>query len=117
MIHVRHQVLFETEGEKTVIRLFGEVDHHSAVGVRAQIDEKLLAERSKTVYLDLSRVDFMDSSGLGLIMGRLATVNRYGGKLILLDPSPAAKRMIRLAALERVIQIQYSNSERSDSND
>ena len=108
MIHVRHQVLFETERDTVYIRLFGEIDHHSAVGVRTEIDEKLRAERPGTVYMDLSRVDFMDSSGLGLIMGRLATVNRYGGNFIVLDPSPAAKRMIRLAALDRVIKIQFS---------
>ena len=112
MIHVKHQVAFEEDETGLYVRLSGEIDHHSAVGVRVQIDEKLLSDRPKTVYLDLSRIDFMDSSGLGLIMGRLATANRYGGKLIVLDPSPAAQKMIRLAALERVIQIHFSETER-----
>ncbi|MBE6529586.1 MAG: STAS domain-containing protein [Ruminococcaceae bacterium] len=110
MIHIKHQVNFETEGEALYIRLSGEIDHHSAVGVRVGIDEKMLSDRPKIVYLDLSSIDFMDSSGLGLIMGRLATANRYGGQLIVLDPSVAAQRMIRLAALDRVIQIQFSKN-------
>lgn len=110
MIHVKHRVDFETEGNELYVRLFGEIDHHSAVGVRVQIDEKLFSDRPKTVYLDLSSIDFMDSSGLGLIMGRLATANRYGGQLIVLDPSPAAQKMIRLAALERIVQIQFSKN-------
>ena len=117
MIHVKHQVAFEKDGNTLYIRLFGEIDHHSAVDIRVQIDEKLLSERPGFVYLDLSSIDFMDSSGLGLVMGRLATANRYGGQLILLDPSSAARRMIRLAALDRVIPIQYSNQERRSSND
>ena len=118
MIHLKHQIAFENFEDALYIRLSGEIDHHSAVGVRVQIDEKLLAERPKTVYLDLSEIDFMDSSGLGLIMGRLATANRYGGQLILFDPSQAARRMIRLAALDRVIPIQYSDEEeRSKNND
>ncbi len=112
MIHVKHQLAFEEEGEELYVLLSGEIDHHSAVGVRVAIDEKLLSDRPKTIYLDLSHIDFMDSSGLGLIMGRLATANRYGGQLIVLDPSPAAQRMIRLAALERVIQIQFSDNGR-----
>lgn len=116
MIHVKHQLAFERAGDILYIRLFGEIDHHSAVGVRVQIDEKLLSDRPKIAYLDLSSIDFMDSSGLGLIMGRLAAANRYGGQLIVLDPSPAAQRMISLAALNRVIQIQFSNTERSASN-
>ena len=115
MIHVKHQVAFERMQDTLYIRLSGEIDHHSAVDVRVQIDEKLLSDRPKYVYLDLSSIDFMDSSGLGLIMGRLATANRYGGQLIVLDPSPAAGRMIRLAALDRVIQIQFSNTERRTS--
>ena len=117
MMHLKHQVAFERADEALYVRLSGEIDHHSAVGVRVQIDEKLLSERPPIVYLDLSSIDFMDSSGLGLMMGRLATANRYGGRLIVLDPSPAAQRMIALAALDRVIQIQYSNTERSTSND
>lgn len=117
MIHVKHQVAFETEGNILYIHLSGEIDHHSAIGVRVQIDEKLLADRPKYVYLDLSAIDFMDSSGLGLIMGRQATANRYGGQLIVLDPSPAAERMIKLSALERVIQIQFSKTERGTDHD
>lgn len=117
MIHVKHQVAFETVNNALIVRLSGEIDHHSAVSVRVQIDEKLLSDRPSIVYLDLSSIDFMDSSGLGLIMGRLATANRYGGELIVLDPSPAAQRMISLAALNRVIQIQFSNTERSVSHD
>ena len=117
MIHVKHQVAFETANGALYVRLSGEIDHHSAVDVRVQIDDKLLSDRPGTVYLDLSSIDFMDSSGLGLIMGRLATANRYGGELIVLDPSPAAQRMISLAALNRVIHIQFSNTERSISHD
>lgn len=117
MIHVKHQVAFESAGETLYVRLSGEIDHHSAVGVRVGIDEKLMNDRPRVVYLDLSSVDFMDSSGLGLIMGRLATANRYGGELIVLDPSAAAERIISLAALNRVIKIQFSEQERGKKHD
>ena len=70
MIRNGTQVMYEKRGEVMVIRVGGEIDHHSAVAVRTGIDARLAAERPTRVMLELSAVDFMDSSGLGLIMGR-----------------------------------------------
>ncbi len=113
MIKTNHQIVYESAGDALVIRLWGEIDHHSAVDVRTRIDDKLLAERPHRVLLDLSAIDFMDSSGLGLIMGRFSLVRRYGGKFAVLDPSPAASRMMSLAGMERMIAIQYTKQERN----
>ena len=99
------QVVYETKGDTLVVRVGGEIDHHSAVSVRVGIDEKIAAERPGRVLLELSRVDFMDSSGLGLIMGRYALVQKYGGNFAVLDPSTAVLKIIRLAGMERMITI------------
>lgn len=88
-----------------IVRVGGEIDHHNAVTVRTGIDEKIAAERPPKVMLELSGVDFMDSSGLGLIMGRYALVKRYGGSLAVLDPSPAVLKIIKLAGMERMVSI------------
>ena len=88
-----------------MIRNGGQVTYDSAVSVRTGIDEKLSAERPLKVYLELSGVDFMDSSGLGLIMGRYALVKRYGGTLAVLDPSPAVLKIMKLAGMERMVSI------------
>lgn len=105
MIRNGNQVTYETRGETLVIHVGGEIDHHSAVVVRTGIDEKLAAERPQKVMLELSGVDFMDSSGLGLIMGRYALVKKYGGSLSVLDPSPAVVKIIKLAGMERMVSI------------
>ncbi len=105
MIRNGNQVSYETRGETLVIHVGGEIDHHSAVVVRTGIDEKLAAERPQKVMLELSGVDFMDSSGLGLIMGRYALVKKYGGSLSVLDPSPAVVKIIKLAGMERMVSI------------
>lgn len=117
MIRTNHQIVYETRGDALVIRLFGEIDHHSAVDVRTHIDEKLLSERPARVCLDLSAIDFMDSSGLGLMMGRFSLVRRYGGNFVVLDPSPAALKMISLAGMERLITIKYTNQERNRNHE
>ena len=105
MIRNGGQIVYETKGETLVVHVGGEIDHHSAVAVRASIDERIAVERPSRVLLELSRVDFMDSSGLGLIMGRYALVQKYGGSFAVLDPSMAVLKIIKLAGMERMITI------------
>ena len=88
-----------------MVHIGGEIDHHSAVSVRTGIDEQISTQRPMRLLLELSAVDFMDSSGLGLIMGRYALMKRYGGTLAVLDPSPAVLKMVKLAGMERMISI------------
>ena len=105
MIKNGGQVTYVTKGDDLVVHVGGEIDHHSAVSVRTGIDQKIAAERPARVLLELSAVDFMDSSGLGLIMGRFALVKQYGGNLAVLDPSPAVVKIMKLAGMERMITI------------
>ncbi len=105
MIRNGTEIQYEMKGEVMVIHLGGEIDHHSAVAVRTGIDAQITAERPSRVLLELSDVDFMDSSGLGLIMGRFALVKRYGGTLAVLDPSAAVLKIIKLAGMERMVSI------------
>ena len=99
------QVSYEEKGDTLVVHIGGEIDHHSAVQVRTEIDERIIATSPAKVLLELSNVDFMDSSGLGLIMGRFALQKKCGGTLALLDPSQAVMKMIKLAGMERMVSI------------
>ena len=108
MIRNGTQVTYEKRSDALVICVSGEIDHHSAVAVRTGIDNEITARRPHRVLLKLSAVDFMDSSGLGLIMGRFALVRRYGGTLAVLDPSPAVIKIIKLAGMERMVSILRS---------
>ena len=101
-------IRYEVRGETLVVHVGGEIDHHSAVAVRTGIDAEIAAKRPSRVLLELSSVDFMDSSGLGLIMGRFALVKQYGGTLAVLDPSPAVIKIMKLAGMERMISILKS---------
>ena len=98
------------------IKLKGDIDHHSAVAVRSGIDTLLYKIRPRRLYLDLSGVDFMDSSGLGLIMGRYALMNEIGGDLVVAEPTAGVERVLKLAGLERVVRIERAKSEASVSD-
>ena len=68
------------------VAINGEIDHHNARAFRSQIDEKLYLYRPKKVNLDVSGVSFMDSSGLGLILGRFTLARELGGELRIVNP-------------------------------
>lgn len=93
------------------IKLRGEIDHHSATSVRSSIDNEIYSKKPRGLILDMSAVNFMDSSGLGLIMGRYSVMNELGGEVIISDPNPAIERIMTLAGMERVIKIQYTKQE------
>lgn len=82
-----------------------ELDHHSAKKMRESIDEHLSAG-SKNVIFDFSELKFMDSSGIGMIMGRYKKAVKAGGKVFITSPLPQVKRIIEMAGLFRIIQIE-----------
>ena len=98
----------EFDGHTLKIKLRGEIDHHSASAVRTSMDDMIRSRLPKRLIIDMSAVDFMDSSGLGLIMGRYSLMESMGGETCVLDPSPATERIMSLAGMERMINIMRS---------
>lgn len=105
---IKKNCLYETSLENDVltVTLRGEIDHHSAVGVRSDIDSIIYEARPRKTVLDLFAIDFMDSSGLGLIMGRYALMQRIGGELTLRNPNERVVKIFELAGLGRIIKIE-----------
>ena len=59
-----------------------EMDHHKADAIRMKIDEYLLDHKAQNVIFDFENTRFMDSSGIGLIVGRYKKVSCFGGKIV-----------------------------------
>lgn len=98
------------EGDELLISLLGEIDHHSAVRVRTEIDERISQMRPKRAVMDLSHIDFMDSSGLGLIMGRYMKMQAIDGVLLLRNPNERIVKIFKLAGLEKIVNIETKES-------
>ncbi len=105
-IFERSDFVATVESDTLKICINGEIDHHSAVATRTEIDAIIFRNRPKILEMDLSNVGFMDSSGLGLIMGRYSLMNELGGSMVVVDPSLGVERIMRLAGLEKVIRIE-----------
>lgn len=103
--------LCDAVGTTVTVYIRGEIDHHTAVSIRNGIDGMLFEKRPEKLILDLSGVSFMDSSGLGLIMGRLSVMKSLGGEMILQQPSRETRTMLQLAGMERLLSIVYTEEE------
>ena len=111
MIRSNHTFCAEYHDGTLRINLEGEIDHHSAVATRGEIDRLIYEYRPRRFELALSSIGFMDSSGLGLVMGRYNLVRELGGEMAVLDPSPAIMRIFKLAGMDRLIRIEQSARE------
>lgn len=87
----------------------GNIDHHTAKAAREKIDSELVDCGAKKLVLDLSMVEFMDSAGLGLILGRYAKISAAGGTLTVRDPSDAIVRIIKMAGAEKYVSIEHTS--------
>lgn len=99
------EVTISAEGEELTAVLHGEIDHHGAAPVRERIDTALFKYRPRRLTLDLGGVEFMDSSGLGLILGRAALCEEMGATLHLRHPGERVRRIFAVAGIERLRHI------------
>ncbi len=105
------------DGSELYIKPTGEIDHHSAAFLRGKTDELIYRVRPTSVRLDLSGIGFMDSSGLGFIMGRYSLLSGLGGKMVISDPSEAVMRILTLVGIGRIVPVEYSETKGEDKNE
>ena len=93
----------ERKGDRLVAYISGELDHHNAGGVRDKIDEFAAAFQPEHAVLDFGGVSFMDSSGVGMIIGRYMKVKYSGGKVSVAGVSDGIDRILRMSGVYKII--------------
>ena len=99
---------FEKIGNVLVVSLIGELDHHSAEEVRVKIDDRISRENIRKLVLDFSGVTFMDSSGIGVVIGRLKKVQNRDGKVCITNVNKRVDKVFTLSGLYKIITV-YNN--------
>ena len=82
--------------------LKGEIDHHTAGSIRENVDAAVIKNQIRRLNLDFSGVSFMDSSGIGLIMGRFRLMQSRGGELRVINVPPRMKKLMLMAGLSQL---------------
>lgn len=85
--------------------LDGEIDHHSAGVIRNEIDSAVEKNMPTMLVLDFRDVTFMDSSGIGLVMGRYKLLKPMGAELHVTNTSPQIFKVMKLAGLDRLAKL------------
>lgn len=92
-------VKLKRENDIVTAIICGDIDHHSAKEIRETIDTYVGKEHPKVLKLDFSKVEFMDSSGIGLIMGRYRIMQMLKGSVKVINIPDHIKRLIKLSGL------------------
>ncbi len=104
-------VKLKMAGETLVVRMRGELDHHTASGLRTKIDEKVSCGQAANVLFNFQAVNFMDSSGLGMVLGRYRAVKEKGGRVLACSLQPPVRRVFELSGLMTRIPVFGSEQE------
>lgn len=99
-------LIIKKKGAIVKVCLEGEIDHFSAQSMRRDIEAALSDRQISHLLLDFSRVSFMDSSGVGMLIGRYRTMKDRLGSVSAVGLSPQMDRLFRLAGLHRIITIE-----------
>lgn len=95
----------ECSGDTMIVRLNGELDQHYATALRNDIDGQAARLGVRRIVFDFSRVGFMDSSGIGVIMGRYRLMQSVGGSVSAFGAGPRLDKLIEMSGIKRIITV------------
>lgn len=95
-------VQIDLADEMMIAHIIGDIDHHNAKELRETIDDAVVKGQVRELELDFRDVSFMDSSGIGLVMGRYKLMKEIGGDLYLINIASHLKKVMILAGLDRL---------------
>jgi stage II sporulation protein AA (anti-sigma F factor antagonist) len=96
-------VKIKKEGRIMIISISGDLDQHNAEFVRRKIDYELIKYPIRYLIFNLSELEFMDSSGIGVILGRYKQIKNFNGKAAIVKASPQIRRIFELSGVFKII--------------
>jgi len=95
----------ELRGNRLVVHLPAELDHHCTEELRKNIDRRLQEEPIQELEFDFSDTGFMDSAGIGLIIGRYKIMHALNGKVIMNNMNRQIKRVLTMSGIQKMIPL------------
>ena len=97
------EIIFDVIGDTLVVELFGEIDHNQATKARERVDHAIDNYMAKNLIFDFKKVTFMDSSGIGMILGRYRKMGEKPGNLAIVSCSKTIRNILNLAGVFSII--------------
>lgn len=99
------ELRFKRKQKTLVIQMEGELDHHTSVELRRQIGSAWAEMGGRNLVFDFLGVTFMDSSGIGVMIGRYKETTALGGRIAIANPNEKIREIIRLSGLSRLLPV------------
>lgn len=93
-----------------ILTITEEIDHHSCEKIKKRADYEIQIHIPKKLVFDLSNVNFMDSSGIGMIIGRYKLVSMFGGKTSIINVKPAIKKVLEMSGILKLVPIEETEN-------
>ena len=99
------KIQYNREDKVLTVKMTEEIDHHFAEKIRNNVDFEIQRYLPKEVTLDFEEVKFMDSAGIGLIIGRYKTASMYGCKINMINVEHNVKKVLDMAGISKLLPI------------
>lgn len=99
-------IRLECLGATLVVKLTGEIDQSCVPEIREKIDGQISLHNINNLIMDFYGVSFMDSSGIGMLLGRYKLIKARGGKMLIIRTQPQVDKVIELAGLKKIIEFE-----------
>lgn len=96
---------YDRENKLLYIEITEEIDHHIADKIRRKVDNEITRYMPRKTIFDFSRVAFMDSAGIGMIIGRYKMMKLIGGSLEIHNVNESAKKILEMSGILKIIPI------------
>ena len=103
------EIAYDKVDKLLKIKITEEIDHHTSEKIRRRADYEIQRYMPKRVVLDFSKVSFMDSSGIGMVVGRYKFVSMLGGKLILENVNESLEKVFKMSGILKIIPVQNTS--------
>lgn len=97
---------FIESGQALTIRLKGDLDHHNADVSRVTIDEKINEGKFNKIVIDFKNLDFIDSSGIGFVIGRYKAIRKKGGVIEIINAGKKVRKILDMSGIGKIIDIK-----------
>lgn len=100
------EMQLECLGTTLVAKLLGEIDQSCAAELRERIDKEISLHGINNLVMDFDGVSFMDSSGIGMLIGRYKLIKARGGRMLVIRIQPQVDKVIELAGLKKLMDFE-----------
>ncbi len=99
-------IKFDEVDKLLTCQITEEIDHHTTEKIRRVLDDEIERYIPKRMVFDFDKVSFMDSAGIGMILGRYKMIRMLGGSMEMINVNSNVRKIFEMSGIPKIIQIK-----------